>query len=96
MFLSGNWDTATFVTNYLPFALFPILYVGARIYYRQSPVKAEDMDFVSGLAEIEAAEYVRFSELLSTDYLSLFFGSHDEPPPKNKVEAFWQWLVRLK
>ncbi|KIK71217.1 hypothetical protein GYMLUDRAFT_33353 [Collybiopsis luxurians FD-317 M1] len=74
VFLSGNWDTATFVTNYLPFALFPILYVGARIYYRQSPVKAEDMDFVSGLAEIEAAD-------------------HDEPPPKNKVEAFWQWLM---
>lgn len=33
------------------------------------------MDFVTGLAEIEADTY-------------------DEPPPRNKWEAFWQWLVR--
>jgi hypothetical protein len=32
------------------------------------------MDFISGLAEIEAESY-------------------DEPPPRNKWEAFWQWLV---
>ncbi|KAF5382970.1 hypothetical protein D9757_006361 [Collybiopsis confluens] len=74
VFLKDSWDTATFVTNYLPFVLFPILYIGARIYYRESPVKAEDMDFVSDIAEIEAAD-------------------HDEPPPRNRIEAFWQWLM---
>jgi amino acid transporter len=47
-------DQATFVTNYLPLALFPILYVGARFYYRQPLVKPSEMDFTSGLAEIEA------------------------------------------
>ncbi|KAF7791914.1 hypothetical protein EIP86_002940 [Pleurotus ostreatoroseus] len=57
VFLKGNWDTATFVTNYLPLALFPIMYVGSRFWKRCSLVKAEDMDFVSGLAEIEADCY---------------------------------------
>ena len=40
-------------------------------------VPAEEMDFVTGLDEIEADTY-------------------DEPPPRNKLEALWQWLVRLK
>lgn len=37
-------------------------------------MKPSDMDFVTGLDEIEADTY-------------------DEPPPKNKMEAFWAWLV---
>jgi len=74
VFLEGSWAVDTFVTNYLPLVLFPIMYVGARIYYKQGPVKPEDMDFVSNLDEIEADSY-------------------DEPPPRNKFEAFWQWLM---
>lgn len=74
MFLKGSWDTATFVTNYLPLILFPILYTGARLWKRVPMVKPEEMDFLSGLAEIEADCY-------------------DEPPPRNKMEAFWAWLV---
>ena len=54
--MKGNWDVADFVTNYLPFVLFPIMYVGARIYYRQSSIPAKNMDFVSDIAAIEAAE----------------------------------------
>ena len=55
--MKDGWDTASFVTNYLPFILFPILYLGAK-YWRKVPVvKAQDMDFVSGLAEIEADCY---------------------------------------
>ncbi|TBU35180.1 amino acid permease [Dichomitus squalens] len=57
VFLKGNWDTATFVTNYLPFVLFPILYIGAKIYFRTPLVRLEEMDFVSGLKEIEADTY---------------------------------------
>jgi len=74
VFLKGQWNAATFVTDYLPFVLFPILYLGARFYYRTPPVKAEDMDFVTDIAQIEADE---------------------EPvqPPKNKLDAFWQWLM---
>lgn len=59
VFLKGSWLTATFVTNYLPMVLFPIMYVGAKIlYYRAPAVKAQDMDFVTNIAEIEADEYV--------------------------------------
>ena len=54
VFLKGQWVVATFVTNYLPFVLFPILYTGAKPWTRKPVVKAEDMDFVSGLAEVEA------------------------------------------
>lgn len=56
VFLKGNWSTANFVTSYLPFVMFPILYIGARVYYRSPPVRAEDMDFVSDIAQIEADE----------------------------------------
>ncbi|KAG1757380.1 amino acid permease [Suillus lakei] len=74
VFLKGNWDTATFVTSYILLVTWPIMYVGARFYYGAKPVAAEDMDFKSDLAEIEADTY-------------------DEPIPKNRMEAFWQWLV---
>jgi amino acid permease len=74
VFLKNNWDTATFVTNYIPLVLFPILYLGSRWWKRTQVIDASEMDFQSGLAEIEAETY-------------------DEPPPKNKWEAFWQWLV---
>ncbi|TFK76918.1 amino acid permease [Pluteus cervinus] len=74
VFLKGNWATDTFVTSYLPLALFPLMYGVARWYYRQPIVKPSEMDFVSNIAEIEAITY-------------------DEPPPKNKIEAFWQWLM---
>ncbi|TFY68367.1 hypothetical protein EVJ58_g1069 [Rhodofomes roseus] len=57
VFLKGSWNTATFVTNYLPFALFPILYLGAKYRTKVPLVAAADMDFVSGLKEIEAETY---------------------------------------
>ena len=53
---------------------FPILYAGAKYWKRSEPVPASEMDFHTGIDEIEANTY-------------------DEPPPKNKMEAFWQWLV---
>ncbi|RDX55928.1 amino acid permease [Lentinus brumalis] len=57
VFLRGKWETDTFVTNYIPLALFPILYIGSKLYTRVPMVKPEDMDFVSGLKEIEADCY---------------------------------------
>lgn len=42
------------MTNYLPMMLFPILYVGAKIWKRVPIVKPNEMDFHSGIAEIEA------------------------------------------
>ena len=57
VFLKGQWAQDTFVTNYFPLMLFPVLYVGARLWTRQGLVKPEDMDFKTGLAEVEAASY---------------------------------------
>jgi amino acid transporter len=58
VFLKGSWDTATFVTNYLPLVLFPILYFGSRFYNGIPLIEPADMDFKSGLDEIEADTYV--------------------------------------
>ncbi|VDB91570.1 unnamed protein product [Peniophora sp. CBMAI 1063] len=74
VFIRGHWDTATFVTTYLPVILFPVWYIGARIWKRVPPIKPEAMDFYSNIAEIEAEDV-------------------DEPPPRNKLEAFWAWLM---
>ncbi|PBK95566.1 amino acid permease [Armillaria gallica] len=74
VFLKGHWAQDTFVTNYFPLMLFPVMYLGAKYYYKQPVVRSKDMDFVTNIDEIEADTY-------------------DEPPPKNKIEAFWQWLV---
>jgi amino acid transporter len=74
VFLRGGWVTADFITSYLPLMTFPILYAGAKFWKRSRPVPASEMDFYTGIAEIESATY-------------------DEPPPKNRVEAIWQWLM---
>ncbi|KAJ7095083.1 amino acid permease [Mycena belliarum] len=79
-FLKGKWDVATFVTNYLPLAMFPVMYLVTKIYYWKKRGIAfawkayEDLDFVTDIAEIEAETY-------------------EDPPPRNKLEAFWQWLM---
>ncbi|KDN39184.1 hypothetical protein RSAG8_08955, partial [Rhizoctonia solani AG-8 WAC10335] len=57
VFLKGNWAVDIFVTNYIPLVLFPILYVGAKFVYRQPMPKPHEMDFHSGIAEIEADTY---------------------------------------
>ncbi|KAF9480057.1 amino acid permease [Pholiota conissans] len=74
VFLKGGWATDTFVTNYLPLVLFPIMYFGAKFYYREGIKKPHEMDFVTNIKEIEAETY-------------------DDPPPANKLEAFWAWLM---
>ncbi|CEL56780.1 Dicarboxylic amino acid permease OS=Saccharomyces cerevisiae (strain ATCC 204508 / S288c) GN=DIP5 PE=1 SV=1 [Rhizoctonia solani AG-1 IB] len=57
VFLKGNWAVDTFVTNYIPLVLFPILYIGAKFVHRQPMPKPLEMDFYSGIAEIEADTY---------------------------------------
>ena len=55
VFLKDSWASDTFVTNYFPLMLFPVLYIGSKIWRRDPIVKAEDMDFFTGLDEVEAA-----------------------------------------
>ncbi|THH34160.1 hypothetical protein EUX98_g42 [Antrodiella citrinella] len=57
VFLKDSWNTATFITNYLPLMLWPVLYTGAKLWRKDSIVRPEDMDFFSGLDEVEAASY---------------------------------------
>ncbi|PAV20677.1 amino acid permease [Pyrrhoderma noxium] len=57
VFIKGNWATDTFVTTYLPLILFPVLYIIARFSYKCKPIAPDDMDFVTGLKEIEADTY---------------------------------------
>ncbi|EIW75831.1 amino acid transporter [Coniophora puteana RWD-64-598 SS2] len=57
VFLTGGWNAATFVTNYLPIVLYPILWIGCKVVRKTTFVRARDMDFVSDLAEIDALTY---------------------------------------
>ncbi|KZT11237.1 amino acid permease [Laetiporus sulphureus 93-53] len=57
VFLKGEWNTATFVTNYLPMMLFPVMYLGKRLWSGVRFVRPEDMDFKTGLAEVLEASY---------------------------------------
>ncbi|KAI5119063.1 hypothetical protein M0805_001522 [Coniferiporia weirii] len=57
VFLKNSWATDVFITNYLPFILFPILYICARLYLKVSPIRPENMDFHSDLAEIEEMSF---------------------------------------
>lgn len=43
-----------FITNYMPLVVFPILYFGAKFYFKESLKKPEEMDFVTNVEEIEA------------------------------------------
>lgn len=49
VFLKGRWNTASFITNYLPIPVFFILYFGYKFWYRTKLIRASEMDFVTGI-----------------------------------------------
>ncbi|KAK7044143.1 hypothetical protein VNI00_007860 [Paramarasmius palmivorus] len=57
VFLTDNWETDTFITNYLPVALFPIMFIGCKVYRKTRFVRVEEMDFVSGVEEVVRDSY---------------------------------------
>ena len=57
VFLRGNWDTADFVTNYIPLIFAPILFGIASFVMKSKFVRVEDMDFISGVDEVIAETY---------------------------------------
>ena len=69
MFLRGGWDTATFVTNYVPFVMFPTLYVIWKLKTRVPIVTVADMDFITNIAEIEADTCAFHTTLMQPRYL---------------------------
>ena len=52
MFLKGHWRTDTFITNYFAMGLFPVLYIGAKLWRHERLVPYAEMDFKSGLKEV--------------------------------------------
>jgi len=57
VFLAGAWSPADFITTYLPVWLFPVLWIVYKLIARTHFVRASEMDFYSGLAEVEADSY---------------------------------------
>ncbi|KAK7044142.1 hypothetical protein VNI00_007859 [Paramarasmius palmivorus] len=53
VFLKDQWDTGTFITNYLPVACYPILFVGCKLWRKTRFVRASEMDLISRVEEIE-------------------------------------------
>ena len=49
VFLKGNWDTASFVTNYIPIPVFFCLFFGYKFWHKTKWRRASDMDFVTGV-----------------------------------------------
>lgn len=96
VFLKGRWATDTFVTNYLPMVMFPVLYVGAKWYKHATLVPYAEMDFKSGLQEVLDASYVilrRPAGAALPDASGIL--SFDEPPVSgNWAKRAWNWLVR--
>ena len=92
VFLKGNWNTATFVTDYFPIMFFPVLYISAKLVMRVRTIQPDEMDFVTNVAEFDAMTCVPASLVVArTDHACRY----DDPPPKNRLEAFWMWLVRI-
>jgi amino acid transporter len=56
VFLKGQWDAPTFITNYLPVFLAPVLYFAWKLIKRTRIVRAYEMDFITDIDEIEAEE----------------------------------------
>ena len=54
VFLDGNWSASTFVTDYVPIMLFPVLYVAAKLVMGVHPVSADKMDFTTNVATFNA------------------------------------------
>ena len=49
VFLKGNWNTASFITNYLPIPFFFCMFFGYKIWFKTKFIRASDMDFVTGV-----------------------------------------------
>ncbi|KAJ7233136.1 amino acid permease/ SLC12A domain-containing protein [Mycena haematopus] len=96
-FLKGNWIVADFVTNYLPFALFPVLYASAKFYYWKKGYSLYWVTAEKVCVHLYPSKAPLKLLILQMDFVTniaeIEADTYDDPPPKNKVEAFWQWLM---
>ncbi|TQS32180.1 hypothetical protein Golomagni_07514, partial [Golovinomyces magnicellulatus] len=77
VFFPGHFKIADFLTAYISFPIFAILYVGHRIWQKGGPwlKPIDEIDMFSGLEEVE--------EVTAND---------EKPIPRNFLERFWYWL----
>ncbi|KAI2748223.1 hypothetical protein DTO013E5_4040 [Penicillium roqueforti] len=57
VFLPGNWSIATFFFSYTMIGVFPVIYFGWKFFHKTKLLKPEEVDLVTGVAEIE--DYTR-------------------------------------
>ncbi|KAK8168740.1 amino acid permease/ SLC12A domain-containing protein [Phyllosticta citrichinensis] len=57
VFLPGQWDTTSFFFSYTMVGVFPLLYIGWKLFHKTRFIKSEDVDLFENLDEIE--EYQR-------------------------------------
>lgn len=57
VFLPGNWDVPTFLFSYTMIAVFPIIYVGYKLFCRTKLWKPEEVDIMTGVDDID--EYTK-------------------------------------
>lgn len=48
VFLKGKWDTAQFITSYLPIVLYWIFFIGYKVIMRTKFIRYDEMDFETG------------------------------------------------
>ncbi|KAJ1019067.1 hypothetical protein NDA18_006218 [Ustilago nuda] len=53
VFRPGKWNSASFFSNYLPLMWFPASYLGFKFMWKTKIVSTTEMDFVTGVKEIE-------------------------------------------
>jgi amino acid transporter len=49
VFLKDSWNTASFITNYIPILFFFSFFFGYKFWFKTRWISASDMDFVSGV-----------------------------------------------
>ncbi|RAH41498.1 putative general amino acid permease (Agp2) [Aspergillus brunneoviolaceus CBS 621.78] len=71
VFLPGNWDVPTFLFSYTMIAVFPIIYVGYKLFCRTKLWKPEEVDIMTGVDDID--EYTKsYVEVPSRNPFSRF------------------------
>ncbi|GAA5893897.1 hypothetical protein JCM6882_003122 [Rhodosporidiobolus microsporus] len=57
LFIDGQWDASDFLTRYLMFALFPVLYFSSRLYLRCTWPALLELDYYTGSRDNDEPEY---------------------------------------
>lgn len=60
VFLPGKWDVPSFLFSYTMIGVFPVLFVGWKLLKKSKWRKPQEVDLLTGKAEVDAyeAEYV--------------------------------------